>query len=312
MSNFNFAPGGAQTSWAFIAAFLLIGGCAAPQKKFERVQDSYLQASGGPVVVVDACVFQDAIGEADDYFMVTEAKLGAEKIVEVARDYLVEKGIPVKAMLVPYSCGVIGPKGNETQLVRLDLASPAQMVKRPFAPSLEVAGNEPLIEALNVLATSGYERAISEGIAGISRGRGQQLPPMKIHTSDEIKAAAAQVRLAFNADSLIYFSVHGYSQSGGKAFAMGTGRVLVGVLTGLATGIAFFPGGTTDGTLFTVAAFDLKEGEIRRSGTSRGLGDPKKSDVVSDKRFIIPALHGLLHREVSASEVTELAKAKTD
>jgi hypothetical protein len=312
LGNFNLALGGAQKSLAFVAALLLVGGCAAPQKKFERVQDAYLQASGGPIIVVDSCVFQDAIGEADDYYMVTEAKLGAEKIVEITRDYLVEKGIPVKAMLVPYSCGVIGPKGNEAQLARLDLASPALMTKRPFSPSVEVADNEPLVAALNVLATSAYERAVSEGIAGISRGRGQQLPPMKIHTSDEVKAAATQVRLAFNADSLIYFGVHGYSQSGGKAFAMGTGRILVGVLTGVATGIAFIPGGSTDGTLFTVAAFDLKEGEIRRSGTSRGLGDPKKSDVVSDKRFIIPALHGLLHREVSATTVTELAKAKTD
>jgi hypothetical protein len=312
LSNFNLALGGAQKSLVFVAALLLIGGCAATQKKFERVQDTYLQSSGGPVVVVDVCVFQDAIGEADDYYMVTEGKLGAERIVEVTRDYLVEKGIPVKAMLVPYSCGVIGPKGNEPQLARLDLASPALMTKRPFSPSLEIAGNDPLIEALNVLATSAYERAISEGIAGISRGRGQQLPPMKIQTAEDVKSAAALVRSAFNADSLIYLGVHGYSQSGGKAFAMGTGRVLVGLVTGLATGIAFIPGGSTDGTLFTVAAFDLKEGEIRRSGTSRGLGDPKKPDVVSDKRFVIPALHGLLHREASAIAGTEVAKAKTD
>jgi hypothetical protein len=312
LSDYSLALPSARKLFVFVVALLLVGGCAAPQKKYERVQDAYLQSSGGPVVVVDVCVFQDAIGDADDYHMVTESKLGAERIAEVAREYLLEKSVPVKAMLVPYACGVIGTKGNEPQLARLDLTSPALMTKRPFAPSGEIAGNEPLIDALNVLATSAYERALTESIAAISRGRGQQLPPMKIQTPEEIKAATALVRTALKADSLIYFSVQGYSQSGGKAFAMGTGRVLVGLATGLATGIAFIPGGTTDGSLFTVAVFDLKDGEIRRSSASRGLGDPKKPDVVSDKRFVIPVLHGLLHREVTAVAGTETAKAKVD
>ena len=91
---------------------------------------------------------------------------------------------------------------------------------------------------------------------------------------------------------------------------MGTGKVLVGLVTGLATGIAFIPGGTTDGSLFTVAAFDLKDGEIRRSSASRGFGDPKNPEVVSDKRFVVPVLHGFLHREVTAVAGTETPKRK--
>ena len=283
----------------FVLALLLLAGCAAPQKKFERVQDAYLQTSGGPLMIVDVCVFQDAIGDADDYHMVTESKAGAERIVEVARDYLRDKNITVKASLVPYACGVIGAKGNEPQLVRLDLASPAVMLKRPFAPSDDIASNEPLIDALNVLATSAYERALSENFAMIAQRGGQPLPPMKSHTPEELRSAMSVVQQALNADSLIYVGVQGYSQSGGKAFAAGTGRFLVALATGLATGIAIIPGGTTDGSVLTAATFDLKAGELRRTSAIRGLGDPKKPDAVADKRFINALFYRLLHREVT-------------
>jgi hypothetical protein len=285
----------------FLFAIGLLAGCAGPVKNYERIDEPYLRAGGGPLVIVDVCVQQDALGDADDYHMVAESKEGARSIVAVATQYLAEKDQPVKATLVPYACGVIGPDGNTPQLVRHDLQSEAVMAPRPFAPDETVASNEALAAALNVLATAGYDRSLNEHLMLLTMGRNSPMPPLKRHTPEEIRDASTVVQKTLGAEGLIYIAVNGYSQSAGKAAAMGTGRFLFAVATGVATGIAIIPGGITDGSIMTAAAFDLKAGEIRRTSAMRGMGDPKKPDVVSDKRYVHAVLHRLLHREVPAA-----------
>lgn len=300
----------AHFSITFIFLLVLLTGCAGTPKKYELLQEPYLREGGGTLLVVDVCVFQDAVGDADDYHMVTESKEGARGIVEVASRYLSEKNVTVKSSLVPYSCGVIGPDGNLPQLVRLNLNSPAVMERRPFAPSEELVKDQALLEALNVLGTASYERALINGVSLLSQGRSQPQPPLKSHTSQELLAASALVQTKLNVSSMIYLGVNGYSQSTGKAVALGTGRFFVALVTGVATGFAVLPGGTTDGSLMTVASIDLVSGEIRRTSAMRGTGDPKKANVVSDKRFIDALLHGLVHREVPSASDTKVAAEK--
>ena len=285
-----------------LLALAILAGCAGPQKQYELMNEPYLKANGGPLLVVDVCVLQDAVGDDDDYFLVPESKAGAQRVVDVAGEYLREKGFDAKATLIPYACGVIGDQGNVPQLVRNDVSLPATSELRPFLPHESLAGKKELLDALNVLATTTHDRALRENFAVLAQGRGGGMPPLRTHTPEEIRAAAALVRTELKADSLIYVAIQGYSQSSGKAFALGAGRLLVGVITGVATGFAVIPGGSTDGSIKAAATFDLSSGELKRTSAVRGLGDPRKPDVVSDKRLVGALFHKLLHREVEAAK----------
>lgn len=289
----------------------ILTGCAGPQKNYELIQEPFLQQSGGILLVVDVCVLQDAIGDADDYHMVSESKSGAMKVADEARAYLIGKGIETKAIIVPFACGVVGPNGNEPQLAKLSPDAPAVMMPRPFGSTEQFATDAALQEALMVLATSTYERAVTEKAALLVQGRQTALPPMKAHTKEEVKAAATLVRAMMNTSGMIHIGVNGYSVSGGKAFAAGTGRFLVALVTGVATGVAVIPGGTTDGYIQTASTINLGTGEMVRVSTMRGIGDPKKPDVVADKRFLHPLLHGLVHREVGEASSVNTATPAT-
>jgi hypothetical protein len=285
----------------------VLSGCAAPQKNYEVIEQPFLKADGGPVLIVDACIQQDAVGDADDYIMVTESKAGAMVVGDAAKRYLAEKGVVVSAVLVPFTCGVIPHEGNKPELVKLDAQLPTQTAPRPHAPTNELASDAEFRNALMVLATATHSRAAQDNAIVFTRGVQAPLPPMTQHTSEEIRAAIALVQAKTNASSVIYLNAMGISQSGGKAFALGAGRVFVGVLTGVATGVAIIPGGAADGSLYSAAAINLKSGDIVRASAARGIGDPKKPDVLARKMTIDYLMRGLIEREVNAPSDTKLA-----
>ena len=282
-------------------ALALLAGCATP-KKFEPYNDPFLRANGGPLVIVDTCVFQDAVGDADDYFLAPESLAGGEKVMDAAIDFLRESGVPPKATLVPYACGVVGENGNELQLVRLDASLPASMEPRPFLTHPSLAGKVAAIDALHVLASTTWGRGINDNMPALTQGRQAGPAASKTFTAEQIRAAAAVIQKEFQADSMIYIAIQGYSQSGGKAAMAHAGRFLVALATGLTTGVAIIPGGITDGSIKTAAAFDLATGTVQRTSAIRGMGDPRKPDVVSDKRFVRGLLNGLLNRVVETAK----------
>jgi hypothetical protein len=284
-----------------IIALALLSGCATP-RKFEPYNDPFLRANGGPLVIVDTCVFQDAVGDADDYFLAPESLAGGERVMDAAVDFLRESGVAPKATLVPYACGVLGENGNELQLVRLDAGLPASMEPRPFLTHPSLAGNAAVIEALHVLASTTWDRGVRDNMPALTQGRQMGPAVSKSFTAEQIRAAAAVIQKVFQADSMIYIAIQGYSQSGGKAAMAHAGRFLVALATGLTTGVAIIPGGVTDGSVKTAVAFDLATGTVQRSAAIRGMGDPRKPDVVSDKRFVRGLLNGLLNREVVAAK----------
>lgn len=286
---------------ACVASVLLLTGCAGTPRQFELLPEPYLKTNGGPLLVVDACVIQDALGDDDDYHMVTESKAGARRMVAVASQYLAGINQPVKATLVPFACGVIGPEGKQEQLVRFDNQLPPTKAQRPFATEGSLAGTPEVVDALSVLATAAYARGLEEMATLLARHMGQQptLPPRRTYAPEEVRAASATVHRALGTDSLVFLGMQGYSQSAGKSAALTTGRLLVGIVTGVASGVAIFPGGSTDGSIITAAAFDLKSGELRRAGGTRNpFGDPKNPENAAAKTAVNGVLHQMMYREV--------------
>jgi hypothetical protein len=284
-------------SFTFAAAAIAItASCASvPKLTYEPLNESFLREDGGPVVLVDVCVLQDAIGDADDYYLIAESKQGAEKIAEAARTYLTGLGITPKATIVPFACGVTKPEAPAASLVRMAPDSPSAMLPQPFAPHEAIKDDAELHKALMVLMTSTYAEGVPRVLLPQQSGK---MPPLKNHTAAEIAAAAELVRTKLNASSAIVIHVAGYSQTTGKAAAGNAGRIFVGVLTGVLTGVAFIPGGATDGSIMTSGVVDLKTGVLVRSSAMRGLGDPRKPEVVSNQNLVNLVMRGITHRAI--------------
>jgi hypothetical protein len=289
-----------------IVFVMVLTGCASPKQKFIVAHDPIMDENGGVVLIADVCVKQDVIGD-DDYFVIAEAKEGAKALLSSARKFLEEKQVMIRNELIPFVCGAFSHGNNNASLkVAERIGEEIKESRPPFAVAPEIGNDPELVDALGKLATDSFQRSMIQKTNDEAKRTRKALPgqPPIIVSPDELKAATKLIAEKMGVSSVLYLGVNGTSISTGKAFAQNMLKISVGMVTGVATGlatgglfwVAYMPGGDVDWRYMTGGLVNLNSGECSWTSWASGPGDPLKPKVVAEERLLNTMLFSLVHK----------------
>ncbi len=288
----------------------MLGACTATGPKSQRVShDAVLSRPRGVVLLVDACVQRDVLGDAGDHFLIAEAKSGAHALLGALRKYVHDSGIPVRAELVPFVCGARhGPEDSSIRAAD-SLNAPVRDAHQPLGVSEALAGDPQYVDALTLVSTYAFERAaVSPAKPPAGNGSGAPAgPPGRVRMED-FRVAADVIKQRTNASGMLFLGVLGRSLSAGKAVAQSVGGFFAGMATGVVTAglgtgyyLVFVPGRHIDGRVMEGALIDLDSGELAWSNAVRAGGDPIDPKVMADPQALDLLFHDIMFKPASAA-----------
>jgi hypothetical protein len=271
---------------------LALAGCGVDLKKdLVASPDPQLLRDNGVVLIADVCVYQEGLSQSDDYFAIAESRNDADALLTAAASRLRDAGVPVHATLVPFVCGALHDKANPPVKAAENIGGPVTSVPQPFGIQGSIKADQAYLSALSQLATLGFYYATT-GRLGPGNGVDNTSSWEKFEKSAHVIADRT------GATSVLYLGVLGYSETSGRAAALGIGRFMFGMATGVLTGghVIIIPGQNTDGRLVSATLVDLPSGEAVWSNAIRGAGDPMKPEIVADAEALDRLLSDLLQR----------------
>jgi hypothetical protein len=288
---------------------VLFAACSAAPPKNQRVtNDPLLYRDGGVLLVADVCIQQDALGDAHDYFVITEAKAGAQALLDATREYLVNNGIQVSAELIPFVCGAIHDSNNMQFRVATHVNGDVSVGQQPFGVFDEIKDDPDYVNALSTASTYTFQYAMMPSAgSNADSNKSSSQPPTQLVSSKEFKTAIAQIALRTHASSLLFLSVAGTGTSSGKKTMRVVGNsIIVGILPALVdagprTGYHAMPIlGHPDGMLWMAGVLvDLKTGALIWSNGVSAYGNPIKPDVVANVKAVKLLLRDLIYQDAS-------------
>lgn len=279
-----------RTGALCLALLFLLTACGTPAPPTSRrvVAHESVADSGGTMLIVDVCLNHSPLG-VDDYFVVSNARRGADALTLATTQFFAPSEVRIESKLVPFVCGALHDSGNAPKRVADAIDGDVSTRPQPLWVSPEIAADLEYVNALQVLSTFIFERAlarinIAESAPGAEPGA----------TPATVRDAAAVVARRSGRSSLLYVGATGHSLSSGKAAALGVARIAAGVALSVAVGPVFTAGGTSYGVIFVpggpvdkrqlvAALFDLRSSAVVRSNVVRGGGDPMDPAVLSSR-----------------------------
>ncbi|MGR3310562.1 MAG: hypothetical protein ACUZ77_07270 [Candidatus Brocadiales bacterium] len=270
-----------------VAAVLcaLFASCSVTPPKSQRVTNHpLLYRDGGVLLVADVCIQHDALGDAHDYFVITEGKAGAQALLDAVREYLENNGIQVSAELIPFVCGA----RHDSNSLQLSFANQVNgdisVGQQPFGVFDEIKDDPDYVNALSTASTYTFQYAMMPSVrANAGSNESSSQPPTQLVSSKEFKTAIAQIASRTRASSVLFLSVAGTSISSGKKAMRAVGDFTVGMAIGLATAglgtgyYVMFISGHPDGMLMAGALIDLKTGALVWSNAVSASGKRQSS-----------------------------------
>ena len=284
-------------SWLILAGvgFMLAACTATPPKSTRVSYDPLLAEQAGTLLIVDACVQRDELGDSDDYFVISEAKAGAHAALSELRKYIKDSAIPVRDALIPFVCGA---KLKQTSLsIRAadSLKSPVHDARQPLAVSADISSDPQYIAALSILSTY-----LSQNTGGL-----------RSHANidkTEFHNALALIKARTQASSILYLGARGISRSGGKATAQAIGSIVAGTVAAIAVvppsdfsamNSLFLPDYPEDRVVMRGALVDLKNNKIAWSKTVQVKGDPiKHPGIIGNPNAIHLLFHDVIFKRM--------------
>ena len=294
-----------QSFFAITIVIYILGGCTATPPKSTRVShDPILAQRGGALLMVDACIKRDELGESGDYFVIAESESGAQVALEALRKYVKNSGIPIRAELIPFVCGA---RHNTTDLsIRAAdrLGGTERDDSQPLAVSETISSDLQYVNALGVVSTFISENGVASSRSTPSdsdEDSQNDVAPNSVSVED-FQVAASIVKAKTQASSILYLGVRGVSRSAGLATVQAIGSIVVGTLTALVTAVpasdyyyGFLPEFQIDGMLMKGALINLETNQLSWSNVVLVRGDPiEKPELMANPQ----ALHMLYHNIV--------------
>ncbi len=291
--------------FSMLVVLLLCASCAAPPTCHRVAVDTTLTRPEGVFLMADVCIQKDAVGDSDDYFMISESKLGAEAALRELSSYLANSGIKIRSSLVPFVCGARQNTPNGLLRAANKENDPIQDLPQPLAVAATLQDDPEYVRALTVISTYAIERAATDRPPNKNN---EAIEPPQNATrpqidDNEFKSAASLLKKRTQASSVLYLGILGTSRTTGKAALQSTGSFLVGMTVGLATAglgtgyaLAFTPGHQIDGRVMEGAMLDLDSGDITWSNAVHAGGDPIKPETVADAKALDLLFHGVVFK----------------
>lgn len=287
-----------------LLVFAAAAGCSTPPPSVTRVVAHRAAADGGGVLVVlDVCLNYSPV-VTGDYFVVANARQGANAIDRVVREFLDAADLRRRTVLIPFVCGALHEQPEALKRVAEEVDAPVSERTQPLWVTPDLVLDTEYMRALQTLATHVFRRSI----AAFNKDK----PPEPQSSSsdnaaddDRARAAAAVVTRKSGHTSLLYVGVTGNSLSPQKAFAMGAARVVAGVALSMAIGpiyiagatqyyAVFVPGGPVDRRQMAAGLVDLKQGVLVHSRVVGAGGDPMKPEVLAERNALNLLLREML------------------
>lgn len=282
---------GASSGLRFLSLVCLVAACSAlPPKSQRLLHHSELEGASGALLMVDVCLNEDLLGD-DDYFVVKEAKEGAQALMNAMARYLNATGLSVGTKLIPFVCGALHDPINEPKRVADSIGGAVAKTKQPFGITDELARDPEYLGALQKLATYIFQGAIvAKSDAAAIKSKASV--SLSFVSSDEASSAASIVAARTHRSSIIYIGVTGNSLSTGKAATLGIARFAVGLAISLAVGpimtvgdtsygLVVIPGGPADARQMVAGLVDLRSGVLIQSSIVHAGGDPIKPEILT-------------------------------
>jgi len=261
------------------SVFLLIACSAAPPARYSVSHDSTLSRKDGVVLFTDICIQKDALGDADDFFLIAESKFAVQRISETLRTYVVDSAIPIKSEV---SMVCAARHGDTEKILTGDNidAEPFQS-KQPLYSSENVANDDEYIKALRVISTYAFERAALKS--------DKEETEKKNISKYGFLAAADIVKNRTHASSILFLGVLATSVTGAKVVTQSISNFFIRfgtaiVTAGLGTGYyaMFSPGQKVSGRFLEGALIDLETGELTWSNAVSVGDDPVEKETWSN------------------------------
>jgi hypothetical protein len=270
--------------------FLIVACSAAPPVRHTVSHDPALSRQEGVLLLADACIQKDAIGEAEDFFVVAESKYAAQTILKTLRGYVADSNIPIRAEIAVVCAARHGV--SESILVGDHINAQPHRAPQPLYVQENIVGDKEFIKAISTVSTYTFERAATDN------KENNESPDVNKLT---FLNAAGIIKSRTNASSILFLGVLGTSVTGAKAVTQGISSFVVGMVTavataGLGTGYyaSFMPGRQIDGRFMEGALVDLESGELTWSNAVKASGDPIDKETWSDLDPLDLLFHDLL------------------
>jgi hypothetical protein len=285
----------------------LLAGCSATPPRSGRVShDPLLDRGNGVLVMLDVCIQQDALGDADDYFVISESRKGAQALLNASRKYLVDNNISVTAEIIPFVCGARHDANDMPQKIANHRNGTVNNARQPFDTTETIKADPVYADALSKASTYIFQYVMTKALKANESSRQSVDPePAVLVTDEEFRAAVALIAERTNVSSIFYIGVAGTSITSGKVAAQHIGRVIIGMATGLATGglgtnfgLIFIPGYQIDGRIMVAALVDPQSSQLTWSNSVRAGGDPAEPEVVANTDALALLLRGLMFQSV--------------
>jgi hypothetical protein len=280
---------------------LLTSGCAVqPWAGWERDPHPAVTSPKGFLVMVDACVKQDALSSEESHLLVEESIQIAQRDADALTAALAVENLTAKAVIVPFACGMQGDIKVVPERAALRAGTPAFEGLRPFgvvpaSAGADEAEHAAYVKALSLLSTY----AFYETLAFARTQQNKPAVPFPKLPDDEAAAALALVTRRHDVDGILYVGSGGISQTAGKV-AMGiAGRALLSGLILVATGgtlMMFYTGGQGEGRTVIGAVFDTRDPALVRTAYRYAPGDPRKPAVMLHPAHMSAVVKELMYR----------------
>ena len=290
----------ALKSIAAMTVICLTAGCTTPPPKSEQVfHDPLLARQNGALLLVDACIQRDEIGDSD-YFVIDESQSGAQAMLEALHKYLASNDVLIRTEVI----SVCGARLNAERSA-ITVADSVDGMKRQAQQPLRVSGpntdDRQFVQALGVVSTYAFERAAVK-----KNKKTNETEPLHAISADDFRVAAAVLKKKTQASTVLFVGALGTSLSGGKKAAQFLGSMVVGVGTAIATAglgtgyyAIFMPGHQIDGAVMEGALIDLETGKLTWSNAVRAAGDPVQPKVLSNSDTLDLLLRDIMFQSAS-------------
>lgn len=291
-----------------MGAICVLVACSATPPESRRVShDPVLSRESGVLLLVDVCIQRDALGDADDYFVITEAKSGAQMLLDALHKYVQDSGIPIRAELIPFVCGARHDTHNSSIRVADSVNGPVRDAQQPLGVSEVIRDDPQYVNALSIMSTYAFERAAVSGAAAkVSYGNPPSGNAAMNVGPNEFRTAADVIKSRTQASSVLFLGVLGISRTTGKATVQAIGGFILGMgvavaTAGLGTGyyLLFIPGHQIDGRVMEGALIDLESGQLTWSNAVQAGGDPIEPKVMANAEALDLLFRGVMFQPTS-------------
>jgi len=220
--------------------------------------------AAGTAVIVDVCLNYSPLG-SNDYFVINNAKQGAEALMPTITQYLDASNVRTPTKLIPFVCGALHDAANEPKRVAEAIDGDVTQRRQPLWVAPEISSDMEYLQALQTVSTYLFQRGLEK--ASVTEPP-NSVPPESPAPDDVRKAADVIVRKS-GRSSLVYVGVMGHSLSSAKAATLGVVRVAAGVASiavgptftvgGATYGVMVIPGGPIDKRQMVATLFDLQQ-----------------------------------------------------